>query len=120
MASIKFTKPAGKAQTSVVVTDKKKVVSENHKDETVELAPAAGAEPAVGAEHVGLLQAIEPFCEVGIEASYTHNLGDFRSSRVQVSLRVPCPKEAIDATFEQVNSWVEGRMEQLVSEMVGS
>ena len=114
MATLKFTKPAGKAQTNVVVKDKKQVVSDNTTEETVQLPAVAGNGHTVPS----VLEVQEPMCEVGLEASYTHNLGDFRSSRVQVSLRVPCAKEDIDATFEQVNAWVEGRMEQLVNEMV--
>ena len=111
MAAIKFTKPAGKAQTTTTVTDKKQTVSENTTDETV-ILPAKAALPVE--------QVAEAPCEVGIEASYTHNLGDYRSARVQVSLRVPCAKGEIDETFEQVNSWVEARMEQLVNEMTGN
>ena len=31
-----------------------------------------------------------PWCEVGVDASYTKNLGNYQSAKVGVTLKVPC------------------------------
>ena len=106
--ALKITKkPAAQATVTTTVSDKKKVLSEDTKTETV--APEeVGSNPGP----VG-----EQMCEVGFEASYTHNLGNYQSARVQVSLRVPCLHAEIDSVYEFSEGWVNQRMEKLQGEL---
>lgn len=57
-------------------------------------------------------------CIVGMEASYTHNLGNYQSARVAVTLQVPCPHDEIDSVFEFAKSWVNDRLEAMTDELV--
>ena len=59
----------------------------------------------------------EHVCEVGVESSYTHNLGNYKSARVQVSLKVPCRHGEIDEVYDYAEHWVEARMTKLVEEL---
>lgn len=95
-------KPAT-ATVSKQVSDKKTVISEDTKQEEVETP----ADPAP----------TEQQCEVGVEMSYTHNLGNYQSARVQVSLKVPCVHAEIDEVYDYAKGWVETRLEGLVEEL---
>lgn len=57
----------------------------------------------------------EQLCEVGLEASYTHNLGDYKSARVGVSLMIPCKHGEIDKVYDYAEKWVDKRMTELRS-----
>lgn len=59
----------------------------------------------------------EDWCTVGFEVSYTHNLGNYQSARVQVSLAVPCPHAEISEIYDTAKAWVEERMESLIEEL---
>lgn len=95
-------KPAT-ATTTKTITDKKTVVSEDTKQETVDTP----ADPAPS----------EPQCEVGVEMSYTHNLGNYTSARVQVSLKVPCIHAEVDDVYDYAREWVDGKLNGLVEEL---
>jgi hypothetical protein len=102
--AIELKKPA---KATVTQQDKVKgqVISEDIKAEKVE-QPGANAPVS------------EPMCEVGLETSYTHNLGDYKSARVSVSLKVPCLHAEIDDVYEYAQKWVESRMNKLVEDLV--
>jgi hypothetical protein len=59
----------------------------------------------------------EQLCEVGVDMSYTHNLGNYQSARVAVSLKVPCKHAEIDGVFDYAKGWVENKLESLVGEL---
>lgn len=58
-----------------------------------------------------------PGCEVGVDMSYTENLGNYRSARVGVSLKVTVAHEDIDEAFDYAKAWVDQRMETMVGEV---
>lgn len=95
-------KPAT-ATVSKQISDKKTVISEDTSHEEVE-TPASPSPT-------------EQQCEVGVEMSYTHNLGNYQSARVQVSLKVPCVHAEIDEVYDYAKGWVETRLEGLVEEL---
>lgn len=95
-------KPAT-ATTTKTMTDKKTVVSEDTSQETVDTP----ADP----------NPTEPQCEVGVEMSYTHNLGNYQSARVQVSLKVPCVHAEIDDVYDYAREWVDNKLNGLVEEL---
>lgn len=59
----------------------------------------------------------KPWCEVGVEASYTHNLGDYKSCRVAVHLMVPCMHSEIDTVYSFVKEWVDDRLGKEVNDL---
>lgn len=101
-------KPAATATTTVEHKSKGAVISEKTASEKVDLTQ--------GTQTVG---ASEPFAEVGIDAGYTHNLGDFKSARVGVSLRVPCLVSEIDEAFTLAEGWVNKKLESMIEDIVG-
>jgi hypothetical protein len=58
-----------------------------------------------------------PWCEVGVEASYTHNLGNYQSARYGISLKVPCIIGEVNKVFEFTKAWVEERMQSAIEEL---
>ena len=108
--TLKFKKPIPKETTVATQIEKGQVLSEETKQADV---PAA--------EHMSASQgSADPWCEVGVEMSYTHNLGDYRSVRCQVTLKVPCLAPEIDEAFVDASKWVEARMDELVAEMTSA
>lgn len=95
-------------QASVTTEHKQsgQVVSEDTKNETPELGTTG--------EKEGISQ---PWCEVGFEASYTHNLGNYQSARVGVTLRIPCQHAEIDQVYDIAKEWVNARLQQCVNEL---
>ncbi|MBY0560034.1 hypothetical protein [Hyphomicrobium sp.] len=108
--ALKFKKPAPvEAHTTVTTSQKGVQVAEETNVEQVEIPPAAAAN--TGSD--------KPFCEVGFDASYTMNLGDYNSTRIGVSLKIPCLHPEIDEVFEYGKGWVNSKMETLISEIKG-
>ena len=91
------------ATTTKTISDKKTILSEDMQQEEVDTPAAAFVS--------------EPQCEVGVEMSYTHNLGNYSSARVQVSLRVPCVHAEIDEIYGYSREWVENKLNGLVEEL---
>ena len=58
-----------------------------------------------------------PNCEVGFDAGYTHNLGNYSSCRFGVSLKIDCEHSEIDEVFEYATEWVNGKMSKLREEL---
>lgn len=99
---IKIKDKQGTATTKVENLHKGKVVTEETNTEKV------------GDDTPSLLQG--SLCEVGVEASLTINLGNFNSTRLQTSLKVPAPHSEIDEVWEFARDWVNAKMELLVSD----
>lgn len=68
--------------------------------------------------HPGILSS-EPLCEVMVEGSRTVNLGNFESARIAVSVRLPCPKAQLAATYDEGVAWVNDRLVAMVGEVKG-
>lgn len=105
--AIKFSKKPAQAQTTVETKTNGQTVAEENTTETVDV-PAEVTIPE---------KATEPGCLVGVEMSYTHNLGNYQSARVQVSLSVPCPSHDIDGVFDFTKDWVETKLASMVNEL---
>ena len=103
-------KKTATATEGLTITDKKQVISEEIKDTQVELPSETAA--AKGDEG--------PWCEVGFEASYTHNLGNYQSARIAVMLKVPCKHGEVDHIFGFTKDWVEKKMEAAIGELTGA
>ena len=102
---LKITKPAGKATTEVTEKVKGKTLSEVKQTEEVP-APASNAEVVESAP-----------CVVTVEASYTHNLGDYKSCRVGVQLSIPCRHAEINDTFTYSENWVNERLSGMMKDI---
>ena len=93
--------------TKAVVDGKsKQIIAEDQHQEAVAVEP-----------HHGLQMAAQPWCEVGFEASFTKNLGNYQSARLNVIVKIPCPAGDIDEVFDYARTWVNGKLETLVSEL---
>lgn len=101
---IKLTKKAEAVETKEI-KEKQQVISEDTKTEELEL-PKEIADSGGGAG-----------CEVGVDMSYTENLGNYRSARVGVSLKVTVAHHEIDEAFVYAKEWVDQRMQVLVAEV---
>jgi hypothetical protein len=62
----------------------------------------------------------EQMCAVGFHASYTHNLGNFNSCKVGLTLTIPCPYGEIDGVYAFAEEWVDGRIGALKDEITES
>ena len=60
---------------------------------------------------------LAPHCEIGFEASYTHNMGNFESCRLGVSIKIPCLHAEIDEAFDYGKQWVDARLSAVCAEL---
>jgi hypothetical protein len=58
-----------------------------------------------------------PYAEVGVVSSYTHNLGNFKSCRQEISIKLPCLPAEIDETYQYADKWVEERLNPIVLQL---
>lgn len=108
--ALKIAKKTGTATVSKQMKDKGSVIAEETAAEEVPaLAGSAGAQGAAG-----------PWCEVGVDASYTHNLGNYQSARVGVTLKIPCLAPEIDKIFDYAKTWVDAKMQALIEDLQDS
>ena len=105
--ALKLTKKPAQAMVTAEVSSKGMPISETASHEQVAMPPDSAAQAG----------SLEPWCEVGVEASYTHNLGNYRSARFGVSLRLPCLAAEVDQTFEFGKTWVDARMQDVINEL---
>ena len=63
---------------------------------------------------------LEPYADVGFALSYTHNLGDFKSTRVEVSLKLPILLSELEEGYTKAKEWVEGKLQPIVDELVSN
>ena len=56
--------------------------------------------------------------EVGVTFGLTVNLGNFKSARVDVSLKLPCYVEEADAAYDHAEQWVQERVKREVQEAI--
>lgn len=100
--ALKLAKKTGTALVSKETKDKGTVLAEETDEQVVE-TPSAGGDG--------------PWCEVGVEMSYTHNLGNYQSARVGVSIRLPCKYHEINAVYDYAKEWADGKLQSLVEEL---
>lgn len=107
--ALTITKKPAKAVTTEQTKNKGEIIAEDVKEETVELpAELAASEGSVG-----------PWCEVGVDMSYTHNLGNYQSARVGVMLKVPCLHGEVDDVYSFAKEWVDQRMQSMMEDLQG-
>jgi len=106
LKKLKLKKPP---QAEAVVTETTKVKGETVLDKST-------TEPVDTPTEVTPEASEFPWCEVGVEASYTMNLGDYNSTRLGVSLKMPSQVADLNKTFDYAKSWVEERLTSLVEE----
>jgi hypothetical protein len=68
-------------------------------------------------EDVAELQVTEAHAMVGVDMSFTKNLGDYNSARVSVSISVPSEPADIEETFEFAKQWAEEKLSEMVAEL---
>ena len=66
------------------------------------------------------LTALKPMCDIGFGLSYTHNLGDFKSTRVEISLSLPVPLDELEDGYAKAKEWVEAKLQPIVDELVSN
>lgn len=103
-------KPPGTATVVKKLTDNKgkATIAETTTEEKVALIGADGQAAWIPAKAI---------CEVGFEASYTKNLGDYQSARVGVSLKVPCAAAEVDDVFAYATDWVNVKLGKIIEEL---
>ena len=60
----------------------------------------------------------KPMANVGMKVGVTKNMGNYESVRVDVSLYLPCDSDddAVNQTFDLVNTWVDLKMDEIMKE----
>ncbi|MGK9084951.1 hypothetical protein KXR64_16625 [Brucella intermedia] len=107
--ALKLTKKQTTATTTVENKDKGKTISEETSQESVHVPEEVTPSVASGEQ-----------CRVGFEASYTHNLGDYKSTRIGISLSIPCSHEEIDQVADYAEEWVDARLKKCVEDIVNA
>ena len=110
-------KKAAKAVVTKEIVDHKhgNVIESDFANEAVPLPPSLQ-----GAKSTMIMPSPDkenPNCEVGFDAGYTHNLGNYSSCRFGVSLKIDCEHAEIDEVFEYATEWVNGKMSKLREEL---
>jgi len=101
---IKMSKKNGQATTTKEHKASGKVIASDTETETVASPENSGAEA-------------DRWAEVGVEASYTHNMGNYESCRVGVVLKIPCAVDEINEVFEYASEWIDEKMQKLNAEI---
>jgi hypothetical protein len=104
LTSAKKVEGAATITKAVVDAKSKQIIAEDQHQEAVPMKTE-------------VQMAAQPWCEVGFEASFTKNLGNYQSARLNVIVKIPCPAGDIDEVFDYARTWVNGKLETLVSEL---
>lgn len=54
---------------------------------------------------------------VGLTMGHTKNLGNYESVKFEVSVRVPCTMQTVDAAFDLCNKWSDDKLTGLIEEV---
>ena len=92
--AITIKKKPAVATSKVEMKSKGETVSETSSQEAVDMGGKK-------------LESNKPWCEITVEASYTHNLGNYQSAKVGVHLMVPCLHNELDEVYDFTKDWVE-------------
>jgi hypothetical protein len=93
-----------------------KVIKKATSGSTVETIKHSSGAAVHKATPVPVESAGEPLCEVGIVAGQTINLGNYNSARISVSVKLPCIKAELEATYEEALGWVDQKMSELIEQ----
>ena len=63
---------------------------------------------------------LKAMADIGFGLSYTHNLGDFKSTRVEISLSLPVPLDELEEGYAKAKEWVEAKLQPIVDELVSN
>ena len=116
--ALKLKTPVGTATTTKAMVDGKakvNIAEESTSEQVVKPEP----EPTDDQVQAMALeaQALEPWCEIQVDASYTKNLGNYQSAKIGVSLKMPARVAELDETFNFTRDWVNGKLESLVADL---
>ena len=118
--ALKLKKPVGTATTTKAMVDGKakvNIAEESAQEQVVQ------PEPAQTGDQIGQMameaQALEPWCDVQVDASYTKNLGNYQSAKIGVSLKMPARVAELDETFAFTRDWVNGKLEAMIADLDG-
>ena len=110
MAKISIKSNTGAATvTQALVDNKTKAIIAEEVTQEVVKTPAPVAAPVSAPE--------TPYCMVGVDGSYTKNLGNFQSAKVGVCLSLPAQFDQIDEAFDFAAEWVNGKLETLIADL---
>jgi hypothetical protein len=107
--AIKFEKKAPK-QAKATVTTELKEGKETKAESVVHETPDAP---------VATVPTVEQLPVVGCSMGYTHNLGNYQSARIDVSISIPCPFGEINQIYEWAENWVNERVKKAIDELSG-
>ncbi len=106
---IKFQKKAPpEAEVTKVMKESGKTVAETSKTEKVEDAPGVG--DMTDTE-------VQPWCQVGVQSSYTHNLGNYQSVKIGVSIMIPCKPPEINEVYQFCKDFVDDRLTKEIADL---
>jgi hypothetical protein len=116
--ALKLKKPVGTATTTTAMVDgkaKTTIAEESHEEKVA--APEPEASDDAVTQMALEAQALEPWAEVQVDASYTKNLGNFQSAKIGVSLKMPARVAELDETFVFTRDWVNGKLEGMIADL---
>ncbi len=58
---------------------------------------------------------LEEAANVGVTLSYTKNLGNYESMKIQISLHMPCYPKEIDQVAGFVGAWVDEKLQEEIA-----
>lgn len=70
-------------------------------------------------EKLGLVVVEGPHAEVSVEMSFTKNLGNYQSARLQVGVKVPSniDQPSMDTAFQYAQQWCDEKLQGMVKEL---
>jgi hypothetical protein len=106
--AIKFAKKPAAGGTTKKMPSGTEVTSNEEVKVPKTVAPKTAAEPPDGETQ---------YARIGLEGSYTHNLGDYKSAKVGCWIEVPAATDEIEEVYDWAKKWVEAKMALLIEEV---
>ena len=70
------------------------------------------------AEQVGEVGVYDqPTCNIGFSGGVTRNSGNYNSTKVSVSLNMPCYPTELEEVYGFVKEWVDNKLSEVVAEL---
>jgi hypothetical protein len=54
---------------------------------------------------------------VSVSAGMTYNMGNFNSSKINISITYPCSPEKVDGVYDVLKNWIDKRLTVEVQEL---
>ncbi|NIT54901.1 MAG: hypothetical protein GWN00_01235 [Aliifodinibius sp.] len=61
----------------------------------------------------------KPLANLGVSLGTTINTGNYNNVKIQVSLHMPAGLDEIDVVFEKALTWVDAKLNEVKSEVIG-